>query len=218
MGSQDPAAVVAARLRADLQAGVLLPRERLVEHELVERYGSSRAVIREALIELATDGIVERKPNRGARVRGLSVRDGLEYAQVRRELEALCAREAARSTDAVGRQRLQALLDGLRAAAEAEDLVEYRVLSAGFHGVVIGLSGHASARRQLEAVRAHDLQRNFPRAFAIGPLTHSEGDHEAIAQAILAGDADRAERSMFVHLDRVVQMLEAYRASIDAND
>ncbi|MGO2110794.1 MAG: GntR family transcriptional regulator [Pseudoclavibacter sp.] len=218
MAGSDAALRVAGQLRTELRAGLLHPRERLIEHELVERFASSRAVIRDALVQLAAEGVVERQPNRGARVRGLSVRDGIEYAQVRRELEALCAREAAGRADVAERERLHVMLDGLRAAALADDVVEYRRISAGFHGLIIDMAHHASAKRQLEAVRMHDLQRNFPRAFAMRSLLASEGEHEEIAQAVLAGDGGVAERCMHAHLDRVVQILVEYQADVSAEN
>lgn len=218
MAGFDAAMRVAEQLRVDLRAGLLHPRERLIEHELVGRYASSRAVIRDALVELAAEGLVERKPNRGARVRGLTLHEGIEYAQVRRELEALCARDAATRAEPLERERLQTMLDALREAASVDDLVEYRRISAGFHGLVIEMSHHASAKRQLESVRMHDLQRNFPLAFSLRSLQASRGEHEAIAQAVLLGDGELAERSMHGHLDRVVQILVEYRATVGVDD
>lgn len=211
MSGRDAAVHVAQRLRDDLRSGALHPRERLVEADLVARYATSRSVVRNALVELAAEGLIERQPHRGARVRGLTIREGVEFAEVRRELEALCARDAANAPASAETVRLGRLLEALRHAASAGDLVTYRRESAGFHALVIAMSGHESAQRQLEPIRMHDLQLNFPVAFAARPLQASEGEHEAIAQAILAGDAALAASSMWSHLDRVVRILAEHR-------
>ena len=87
----------AAALRAALFDGDLAPGQRLVEGELAELYGVSRASVRAALIDLASDGLVERIPNRGARVRVVSTEEAVAITEARMALEALIARKAAAS-------------------------------------------------------------------------------------------------------------------------
>src|SRR5690606_9631153 len=99
MPSTDPTQDLADRLRADLTRGEYHPRERLIEGDLVARYAMPRATVRAALLQLQAEGLVERTPNRGASVRALTVTEGIELAEVRRELEALCARDAAARID-----------------------------------------------------------------------------------------------------------------------
>src|SRR5512132_1694874 len=85
-----------AILRGDFQ-----PNERLVEMDLVQLYNVGRAAIRTALARLEQDGLVEREPNRGARVRAISEEEAIERTEARAVLEGLAARYAARNvTDA----------------------------------------------------------------------------------------------------------------------
>jgi DNA-binding GntR family transcriptional regulator len=211
MDNPDPAYQLAERLRSDIARGEYHPRERLIESELVATYGYARATVRSALVLLSAEGLVERSPNRGAAVRSLTVEEGIELAEVRRELEALSARDAAlRATDDE-RERLGAALDAMRYAVASDDVHSYRQSSIGFHERVIAMSRHSGTSRQLKTIRMHNLQRHFPAAFQTGPISESEVDHIAIGEAIIAGDAPRAELAMREHLDRVVRFLEAYR-------
>ena len=78
-----------AILRADFA-----PHQRLIEADLSERFEASRAAVRTALMTLTSEGLVERLPNRGARVRAISVDEAVEIVEVRVGLESLCARGA----------------------------------------------------------------------------------------------------------------------------
>src|SRR5689334_19665818 len=95
-----PMSDVLARLRAAILHGEFAPRQRLIETELAERYATSRFVLRNALTRLATEGLVELQPNRGARVREISVEEAIEITEIRRAVEGLvAARAAERVTD-----------------------------------------------------------------------------------------------------------------------
>src|SRR5699024_8218528 len=83
------------RLRQDIVAGNLVPHQRLIESDVAEEHGASRGEVRLALNELITEGLVERIPNRGARVRKVSLEEAIEITEVRAAVESLCARKAA---------------------------------------------------------------------------------------------------------------------------
>ncbi len=212
MTNGDPAEQLGDRLRDDLGRGEYHPRERLIESDLVSRYGFARGAVRSALLLLAAEGLIDRSPNRGASVRGLSIDEGIEIAEVRRELESLCARDAAiRATDPE-RDHLRAGLNAMRYTVGEDDVHSYRQTSIGFHESVIAMSRHEGARRQLTTIRLHNLQRHFPAAFQ-GSLSDSAEDHIGIGEAIIAADADTAGALMYDHLTRIVHFLDAYRES-----
>lgn len=211
MDNLDQTQLLAGRLRSDLARGEYHPRERLVESELVARYGFPRATVRGALVQLATEGLVDRSPNRGASVRSLTIDEGIELAEVRRELEALCARDAAEKATADDRDRIRAGVDAMKFASDSGDVHSYRQASIAFHESVIAVSRHEGARRQLAAIRNHNLQRHFPVAFQTGAVSDSSHDHYEIGEAIVAGDGAEASAAMRRHLDRIVAMLQQYR-------
>src|SRR5215469_6734424 len=87
-------------LRQAILSGDLAPGQRLVEEELAGTLGVTRQSLRSALLDLTAEGLVERIPNRGARVRVVSAEEAIAITECRMALEALCAVKAAqRITD-----------------------------------------------------------------------------------------------------------------------
>ena len=94
-------------LRSDILAGVFPPGDRLVELHLSERYAVGRASVRSALVELATEGLVDRAANRGATVRRISIAEAIQITEARAALESLiaAARRAPGDDDRMRRAR-----------------------------------------------------------------------------------------------------------------
>src|SRR5580704_7146590 len=87
--------VIARRLEEDIVLGRRHPRERLVEQDLCDLFGTHRGDVRLALFELEKKGIVQRIPNRGAMVRDLTPREVTDIYAVREALETMAARAIA---------------------------------------------------------------------------------------------------------------------------
>jgi DNA-binding GntR family transcriptional regulator len=91
--AREPAAVIIAkRIEEDIVLGRRQPRERLVEQDLCDLFQTHRGDVRLALFELEKKGLVERIPNRGALVRGLTPQEVKEIYAVREELEVMAVR------------------------------------------------------------------------------------------------------------------------------
>jgi DNA-binding GntR family transcriptional regulator len=202
-----PVPDLAASIRHDLATGVYHPRERLVEADLVARYGTSRGAVREVLIQLTTEGLVERLPNRGARVRGMTLEEAIEIAEVRQALETLCARLAAERATPGERADIKVLAEGLRDAAAANDVPAYLHLNARFHRTILGASHHATAVVILEQFNNRPIDRFFPEPFRPVPPTASVEAHFRIALAVADADADAAGRAMHEHLSALIETL-----------
>ena len=101
-------------LRRAILAGDMAPGQRLVEEELAGLLGVSRASVREALFDLAADGLAERIPNRGARVRAVTVDEAVAITECRMALEGLCAAKAAELVTGPQAERLRQLGAQLR--------------------------------------------------------------------------------------------------------
>ena len=195
------------RLREAILDGEFAPHQRLIEIDLGTRYHASRAAVRLALLNLANEGLVERLPNRGARVRAISVEEAIEIVEVRIGLESLCARKAAeRLTDAEA-EELRSLRVELERAVSSGNLVEYARLNQELDLVIRELSGHDTATQLLERLLAQSSRHQFRLAFQPGRAQRSAPEHIAIIDAILAGDADAAERATREHLLGVVEAL-----------
>ncbi|MFC6356705.1 GntR family transcriptional regulator [Luethyella okanaganae] len=197
------------QIRNAILAGELAPYQRLIEADISERFDASRAAVRMALLNLAGEGLVERLPNRGARVRAISIDEAIEIVEVRIGLESLCARKAAENLTDEGAEELLALRTGISAAVASGDLVEYARLNQEMDRCIREFSGHETATQLLERLRAQSARHQFRLAFAPGRAAESAPEHIAIIDAILARDADGAEEATRTHLLGIVQVLRA---------
>src|SRR5512142_381900 len=103
-----------AALRQAILSGDVAPGQRLVEEELAGPLKVTRASLRAALIDLAAEGLVERVPNRGARVRVVSTAEAVAITECRMALEALCAVKAAQRVTDEEAAQLRELAENLK--------------------------------------------------------------------------------------------------------
>jgi DNA-binding GntR family transcriptional regulator len=197
------------QLRQDIVNGFYNPRERLVEVDLVERYGATRSAVRAALLELTSEGLVERELNRGARIRALTVKEAIEIAEARRELEALCARLAAERATDEERTALGRLVTVMQKAVADGDIATYMSSNATFHTSILAMSRHNVAAKILTQLGNLNFNRHFPMAFASRHPTVSMHEHERIADAIIRSDTAEAEAAMHDHLTSLITVLLA---------
>jgi DNA-binding GntR family transcriptional regulator len=204
------AAAVVRAMRRDLVSGAFHPRERLVEADLAARYGAKRSAVRAALIELTGEGLVEREPNRGARVRLVSIDEAVEIVEVRRALESLCAALAAERGTGVQHHQLKRAVEDLQTAAAAADDAAYQAANYAFNSTVREMAGHAIAARFLEHLWNQNLQRHFPLVL-IARRRASVHEKEQIAKAIIDGDAQLARQRVELHLTNLIKALRRER-------
>lgn len=197
------------RIREAILTGAYVPEQRLVEADLSEKFGASRAAVRLALVNLANEGLVERLPNRGARVRAITVEQAVEITEARSALEALCARKAAERLTDEDAAELRRLREEISAAVAAGDLIGYSRLNQEMDRVLLAVSAHETAAELLERLWAQSARHQFRLAFLPGRAARSAPEHIAIIDAVLAGDGEAAERATRAHLDSVAATLRA---------
>lgn len=195
------------QIRAAILQAEFAPHQRLIEADLSERYAASRAAVRTALLNLSGEGLVERLPNRGARVRAISVDEAIEIVEVRVGLEVLCARRAADRVTAESADELSVLRGSIERAVATGDLMEYSRLNQELDRRVRDLSGHVTAAQLLERLRAQSARHQFRLAFHPGRAGDSAREHIAIIDAILAEDPDAAEAATRAHLEGIIAVL-----------
>lgn len=196
-------------LREAIQNAEFAPHQRLIEADLSERYGASRASVRTALLNLTNEGLVERLPNRGARVRAISVDEAVEIVEVRMGLESLVARKAAEKLSADDAEALSELRARIEAAADAGNLVEYSRANQELDQRIREIAAHSTATGLLERLRAQSARHQFRLSFVPGRAATSAPEHIAIIDAILAHDADAAEKATRAHLAGIVDVLRS---------
>lgn len=196
-----------AALRAALLAGDLVPGQRLVEAELAETFSVTRASMRAALINLTSEGLVERIPHRGARVRVVSVEEAIAITECRMVLEGLCAAKAAeKATDA----QVDILLElgtQLRAAVDDGEPMKYSTLNRELHRIVREMADQPVAAELLERLHGQLVRHQFRLATRAGRTHVSLPEHLAIIDAIRRRDAEGAEQATRTHLRSVIGAL-----------
>src|SRR3954468_4237513 len=197
------------RLREAIVHGELAPNQRLVEADVSSMFRLPRGAVRSALLRLEHEGLVEREPHRGARVRHISEQEAVEILQTRAVLEGLAARHAAlKRTDAEAAE-LEAILAEQRAALEREDLLGASDVNARLHARIVELSDHQTMQRLVRGLKSQTVRFQFRTILMPGRPSQSAREHTAIVAAIVAGDADEAERAMREHIDNVAVALGA---------
>lgn len=210
MAEQTTQATPTERLRSDILEGAFVPGERLPEITLSDRYSVGRGAVRAALIELRAEGLVDIEANRGAMVRRIGLDEAIEIAEARRVLEALIAGKAARSDDASAKESLQRIVGEMRGAVAQSDHGRYSELNRELHGRIWEVSGHRVGFDVVSNLRNRAAHHQYRLAVMPGRAEESLGQHAAIVDAIVAGDAPTAEKTMERHLDSVIEVLSRW--------
>ncbi|MGH3192364.1 MAG: GntR family transcriptional regulator [Streptosporangiaceae bacterium] len=195
------------RLRQAILAGDMAPGQRLIEEELAGMMGVTRASLRGALFDLAAEGLVERIPNRGARVRVVTIAEAVAITECRMALEGLCAAKAAELVTEDQAARLNELGRQLeRSAADGESL-KYSALNHELHRLVREISGQTVAATLLERLNGQLVRHQFQLALRPGRPQASLGEHLAIIAAIIGRRPAEAEEATRRHLHSVIVAL-----------
>jgi DNA-binding GntR family transcriptional regulator len=210
-GDAKPA--VTEALRAAILAGEYAPRQRLIEADLCDRFGTSRFILRSALQDLAGQGLVEFQRNKGARVREISLDEAIEITEVRILLEGLVAARAAERVTRSDSAMLRTLVRDMRTAVDRSELMAYSDLNARLHSAIRDIAAHETASRLLRELRDQTVRHQFSLSLVPGRPSVSLPQHEAIVAAITAREPQDAERAMHRHLQSVIEALRALSAA-----
>ena len=187
-------------VREAIFRGDMAPGSHLSEVDLSEQLGVSRAPIREALLQLEAEGIVELVPNKGAFVRGLSDKEVEEIYTTRALLEGYAAALAAdhASTDDI--KNIIKAAEKAKQMAGTGDLDKTLDADFNFHRLVWSVSGHSLIESILEKLESQIRAFMVVQAPLFGELLNSDMDHQELAEAIGNGDAPAAREIMKTHI------------------
>ena len=197
-------------LSDEIVAGRLGPGVRLDEQSLADQFELSRTPVREALVRLAAMGLVEKRPHRGVVVAPLTAEKLTHMFEVMAELEAVCARLAARRMSAVEGQELEAEHLATAEIARAGDFERYEAANRAFHRSVYLGSGNPMLIETAEDFRRRINPFRRAQFHVEGRIARSFGEHGAIVAAILRRDEEAAYLAMREHLLTVRDASEAF--------
>jgi DNA-binding GntR family transcriptional regulator len=194
--------LVYERLRESLIDLTFAPGEPLREAALVERFGVSKTPIREALVRLEREGLVEIAPYRGARARTYNDADVREFYEIREILEAECVRRASQETDGGIRDALTRNVDSSASALEQGDLRTVAERLDEFGALLLSQLRNGIITDLVERLQAH-LRRIGRTSQNEDHLSSIIAEHRAILRAITARDAESAQDLLRRHLQQL---------------
>ena len=192
--------------RAILQ-GELVAGQRLIEPDLAEMFGVNRSSVRAALLDLAAEGLVEREPNKSARVRIVPVAEAIAISECRLVLDGLCAAKAAACASDDEIAELRAIGDQLRVAVLKGRYARYSQLNMELHQRIREISGQFVAERLVQRLNEQVVQHQFHLAADDSRARAWLPEHLAVIEAIARHDAQQAERATRLHLEHVIAAL-----------
>ena len=202
-------------LRAELLNGDLRPSQKLKMVELTERFGVSQSVIREALTRLTEQGLLVATPQRGFRVRDLSIQDIAELTETRVQVESLALRLAVERGDLQWETGILAAHHRLeRTPVTREDGTvseDWSVQHRDFHQAL--LTGCGNRRLESVANSLRDSAELYRRWYWVLTDDHQRDlarEHRELKDLALAREAVRAIEVLTEHIDRAPSLLIAY--------
>ena len=206
---------VLTQLREEILRGTYAPNQRLIEADLAERLGASRFVLRNCLIQLSAEGLVELQPNRGARVRETTPEEAVEITELRQSIESLVAARAAEKVTDEQAGALREIERQMVEAVEGAELLSYSELNSRLHALLREIAGHQTASRLLEQLRGQMVRHQLRLALVPGRPAVSLPEHREIIDAVCTRDAERARQAMFNHVGSVLETLRTWNERSD---
>ncbi|MGW2772345.1 GntR family transcriptional regulator [Streptomyces olivaceoviridis] len=194
---------VADALRAALIAGELRPGEVYSAPSLAARFGVSATPVREAMLDLAKEGLVDTVPNKGFRVTAVSDRQLDEYTHVRALIEIPTVVDLARTADRVSLEALRPAAREIVTAAVAGDLIAYVEADTRFHLGLLALAGNAHLVEVVADLRKRSRLYGLTALVEAGRLLASAEEHLELLDALLERDEKAVHAIMARHLGHV---------------
>lgn len=185
-------------LRTAILDGHLAPGERLRAEALAGRFGTSRTPVREALLMLEREGLVEVQPNRGAIVRSFDATDLLDLYEVRALIEPHAAARAATRIEPAPLERMRELCDAAdRRGVQVADQI---VFNEEFHRIVVEAADSPRLTAAMRGVAG--IPREFRTAFWASDEQRAQSlfCHRELVVALAARQAELAEAVMRMHI------------------
>lgn len=192
---------VAERLRILIDSGDLPPGARLNEADLCGQLGVSRTPLREAIRSLATEGLIELQPNRGATVSIVTVDDLTEILPIMAVLEGLGGRLAASEMSDQKIREVRVIHDRMIGHYQRQELPEYFETNRLIHELISEGSGNQTLVDQINGLSAKVRRARFSTQMTPESWAKAVAEHEAMIQALESRDADELERVIMNHIE-----------------
>jgi DNA-binding GntR family transcriptional regulator len=195
------AELVYEHLREQIVNGTYPPGHRMLLAEVSASLGLSQMPVREALLRLEQDGLLESEPHKSMRVSAVSLADAADLFEVRCELEGLAAARAAAAGDPTLVRDLTTLNAAFaRALAQGPDYPAMGAANWAFHRRILETAGNGQLARMLEDVWTRSLRYRLGYQRIPGRARRTIAEHEAIIEGLGRADAGAAREAARAHI------------------
>lgn len=210
---------VYTQLREMILTGALSSGSQIDERRLAEDLQVSRTPLREAISQLAKEGIIEYRPYRGNLVRTFTAKQVNDLYEVRKALEALAMRLAIPKLSQEHIEQIRHILDDVQAALDRRDMDAYTESDRRFHNAIIRITGNETLIESLNRLGAQIQMIRFIANHDPDVVQRTAKERPLILMALETRDADRAAQLMEDHIEGVrkavlsqIEILEAAEA------
>jgi GntR family transcriptional regulator, rspAB operon transcriptional repressor len=201
-------ATAASRIYADLRAELVSlarrPGQAISEAEIAVSYGVSRTPVREAILKLSDEGLVEIFPQSGINVSRISIAALPEAIVVRRALEETTTRMTAERATASQILALHSVVERQREADAAQDREAFHQADELFHATIAEIAGYPGIWKLILQVKVNVDRFRLLTLPQVGRMATVIAEHERILSAIETHDPDAAAMAMARHIERLL--------------
>lgn len=205
----------ATRLRSLIVRGDLSPGAQLPEAEMSQALGISRTPLRDALKQLAAEGLVELRLNHSAIVAPLRREELAELFEAVSGIERCAAELASTRMQAGDLERLEALQDKIECHHDRGELRDYFEINQQIHSSIVGFARNAVLKATHDVLLPRAERARFFALSVQGRWDESVREHQEILAALKAGDGDRAGRLLGHHVRRTGEIVTATLDGMD---
>jgi DNA-binding GntR family transcriptional regulator len=207
----------ATRLRLLIVRGDLAPGQQLIETDLSDALGVSRTPLREALKQLASEGLVELRLNRSTIVAPLRRDELIELFEALSGIERCAAELAATRMVARDLEQLEAMQERIEWHHDRGEMRDYFEINQQIHRAIVGFARNGVLKATHDALLPRAERARFFGLSVLGRWDESVRDHQEILDALKARDADRAGQLLGQHVRRTGEVV-AGTLPVDADD
>jgi len=194
-------------VRRDIVECSLCPGAEVSERELMERYGLSKAPLREALVRLSHEGLLRAIPRSGYRITTVTVQDVRDIFELRLLLEPVAARQAAGNVDKELLTELDALCRAGYVPGDRASETAFLRTNRQFHVTIAQASGNRRLAGFLGQL-LEEMERLFHLGLAVrNRTTEMQHEHRSLIDALTQGDADAAQATTIEQIERARRMV-----------
>ena len=203
VGASSLRAKVTKELRAAVISGRMRPGSVYSAPALAQEFGVSPTPVREAMVDLCSEGLVETVRNKGYRVTEVSDEDLDDITDLRLMIEPPAARRATTAATEADIAALRQLADRIVEGARRSDLIDYTLADIDFHLKLLTLAGNARIVKTVADLRAQTRLYGLMRLAQAGQLESSAAEHHIIVDLMAEGDGPGVEAALARHIGHV---------------